>query len=119
MSNIYSDPDHFGLSIVKSHNASPAYQFNTIAVFRWDGWEPVRYFVAHDSGNSCFPPFEDIKLPHLIAVHTLADVDKFAREKWADLDLHRYFEEEGSAVDSAVAALMDGLDLSFQRGGAR
>lgn len=118
MSNIYSNPEDFGLSIVKSHDTVGGYGFNTVVVFRWDAWGPVKYFVAHDSGCSCPSPFEDIKLPHLTEVCTLADVDRFAREKWADLN-DAWYGDEDKPLDQAVAALMDGLRLPKQRGGVR
>jgi hypothetical protein len=112
MSNIYSDPNDFGLTIVKSHDTVGGYGFNQIVVFRWNRWGLVKHFVAHDKGCSCPSPFENIKLPDLREVRVLADVDAFAREKWSDLDDCRFSDDEPSEIEQAVAALMDGLSVN-------
>lgn len=115
MSNIYSEPQDFGLSIVKSHDTVGGYGFNTVVVFRWDRWGLVKHFVAHDSGCSCPSPFESVKLTDLIEVRSFADIDSFAREKWSTLDDGGYSDDEPSEVERAVATLMDGLSLSLVR----
>lgn len=68
MSNIYYNPQEFGLTVVGEIDDAGSYEFNTIVVWT-DG---NKFYWAHDSGCSCPTPFEDfdsskseIKVPEL------------------------------------------------------
>lgn len=58
MSNIYYDPEDFGLEVVGSFEWSePCYSFDTLAVWKE---RRGRYWIGEDSGCSCPSPFENI-----------------------------------------------------------
>jgi hypothetical protein len=98
MSNIYDNPEHFGLEVVKDHDAIGGWEFDTVVVWR----RGDDYFIGADSGCSCPTPFDDLKLTDLKPVQSKADVAEFARVWWGDW-------RDADEVESHVAALMDGL----------
>jgi hypothetical protein len=58
MSNIYYEPDEFGLEIVTSLDTAGSYEFDMAVVWKD---EKGRHFIATDSGCSCPSPFEGIQ----------------------------------------------------------
>lgn len=106
MTTILFDPKMFGLTLVASHDAAATYSFNTIAI--WRGDTTGRLYAGHDRGCSCPSPFEGVGVLDLTPVRTLADVVKFARARWADLDDVR-LDGEASIAEAAVGALLDKL----------
>jgi hypothetical protein len=61
-SNVYYEPEDFGLEIVLVVEATPCYDFNMFVVWRdADG----HFYAATDSGCSCPSPFEDLTLAEL------------------------------------------------------
>ena len=57
MSNIYSDPEDFGLVILKEFDLAEEYEFHKF-VF-WGRPADGQIFYASDGGCSCPTPFED------------------------------------------------------------
>ena len=57
MSNIYCNPEKFGLTIVDEVDGADSYEFDMIVV--WQRTEDERLFWASDSGCSCPSPFEN------------------------------------------------------------
>lgn len=104
MSDIYYNPEKFGLTILKSHDIAGSYEFNMVVVFRTDDG---RFLVGQDSGCSCPTPFESLGVRDLTEVESLADVADFARSRWGD----DYYSWEGRSVEDDVTALLDGLVL--------
>lgn len=93
--NIHSDPESFGLTIVKDHDAAGAYEFRTVLLLRdIDG---PQHYALYDSGCSCPIPFERKGRDDLTPINSRADLDRFAREAW---------EFEGD-VERHVAELLD------------
>jgi hypothetical protein len=104
VSNIYYEPEKFGLTILKSHDIAGSYQFDMIVVWRTDDG---RFLVGQDSGCSCPSPFEDTGVRDLKEVESQADVADFARSRWGD----SYYSWEGRTVEDDITALLDGLVL--------
>lgn len=64
MSNIYYNPEHFGLEIVAQiEYSSGCYEFDTRVV--WKQKSSRKCFTARDSGCSCPTPFEDYHMGNI------------------------------------------------------
>lgn len=64
MSNIYYNPEHFGLEIVAEiEYSSGSYEFDTRVV--WKQKSSRKCFTARDSGCSCPTPFEDYHMGNI------------------------------------------------------
>lgn len=105
MTNLYCEPQNYGLIPVKDHDAAGSYEFDMVVIWRRD---TGGYVIGHDSGCSCPSPFEAQGVGDLKPVATLADVAAFARESWSGL---AYDEHSRAEVEGHVAALVDGLRL--------
>lgn len=64
MSNIYYNPEDFGLEVVAEiEYSSGSYEFDTRVV--WKEKKGRKKFTARDSGCSCPTPFEDYNLGNI------------------------------------------------------
>lgn len=64
MSNVYYNPEHFGLEIVAEiEYSSGCYEFDTRVV--WKQKSSRKCFTARDSGCSCPTPFEDYHMGNI------------------------------------------------------
>ena len=64
MSNVYYNPEHFGLEIVAEiEYSSGCYKFDTRVV--WKQKNSRKCFTARDSGCSCPTPFEDYHMGNI------------------------------------------------------
>ena len=80
MSNIYYNPEAFGLEIVGDIEWSDGrYQFDLTVVFR--DVLSGDLFYAEDSGCSCPSPFEDVGRNHLIPVTKTMDLITHLEER--------------------------------------
>lgn len=72
MSNVYYNPEDFGLTTIgEVEYSSGCYEFDLIVL--WKRSDGV-FVTARDSGCSCPSPFEDHNLTTLEPVHTLAEL---------------------------------------------
>jgi hypothetical protein len=60
MSNVYYNPEDFGLEVVGSVDVGEMYEFDMFVVFRETATGRIGY--ATDSGCSCPSPFEDTEI---------------------------------------------------------
>lgn len=74
MSNVYYDPEYFGLEIFEEINDDhESYSFDDFVI--WKRKEDGKLFYASDSGCSCPSPFEDIGLQDLTPVTSLEQLE--------------------------------------------
>ena len=72
--DVYYQPEHFGLTVVKEIDAGEAYEFDLYLLWKH---EDGRFFYASDSGCSCPSPFEDYtSLEDLTEVRSMAELDR-------------------------------------------
>lgn len=79
MSNIYYQPEDFGLEIfehIEDDHAS--YSFDDFVI--WRRLEDGKLFYATDAGCSCPSPFEDVKVGDLTPVTTIEVLDAAIEE---------------------------------------
>ena len=80
MSNIYYDPEKFGLEVVDTVDAGHSYEFDILALFR----RGDNFYIGADSGCSCPMPFEGVGVNDLTDISNLGSLlDEVAT--WADL----------------------------------
>lgn len=107
MSNIYSDPQKFGLAIVgEVEFSSGSYEFDTSVV--WRDVETGALYYADDSGCSCPSPFQDTGRDDLKKIGRTQDlIDYFEGRK---RDSYRYDPEDNpeevSRIDAEVGELI-------------
>lgn len=91
MSNIYYEPQDFGLEIFEQiDDDHSSYSFDDFVI--WKRLEDGKLFYATDSGCSCPSPFEDTKIADLIPVHTLeglAQAIEEYRDPYKNVDSQR------------------------------
>ena len=82
MSNVYYDPEKFGLTTVGEIDAGGGYDFDTFVLWRDNG--TGRLWWAEDSGCSCPTPFEDVSFADgMHEIHTAAELHA-ALQKWCE-----------------------------------
>lgn len=84
MSNIYYDPDKFGLEQLDLLEPSDlSYEFDMLVV--WRRLEDGALFWDHDSGCSCPTPFDDTGIADLTKIEREEDIDavaSFIKNQW-------------------------------------
>lgn len=88
MSNVYYDPEAFGLTMVDSLDIAGSYEFDIFAVWT-DG---KRLYWASDTGCSCPTPFENFHSTADLCTGSKADCLR-AIESWADGSYHYAFSD--------------------------
>lgn len=85
MSNIYYNPEDFGLEVIAEiEYSSASYEFDTRVV--WRQISTRKLFTARDSGCSCPIPFEDYNLDNIDPVDyqiLRAEVDGVLSQKYS------------------------------------
>lgn len=88
----YYNPEKFGLEIVVSHDVAPSYEYDMIVV--WRHKESGRLYVAHDSGCSCYSPFEWLTdMNDLSEVRSVEEIRSFAESHWSTTDVYELIED--------------------------
>lgn len=102
MSNIYYNPEKFGLRIIGEIEKEPEYDFDMLVVWQHnDG----RLFYGQDSGCSCPSPFEDYG--------SLEELDEITKANWkqfrSEVEGFSYGSiEEKCALLNKVRGLLEG-----------
>lgn len=79
MSDVYIDPERFGLKMLDSLDIAGCYEFSMLAL--WERTEDGALFYATDSGCSCPSPFEWAGVNELTRITSAAEFAAGAR-KW-------------------------------------
>lgn len=83
MSNVYYDPENFGLKILGEIDfSSGSYEFDVSVV--WADVETGALYYADDSGCSCPAPFEDTGRNDLTKVERTQDLIDYFESRKAD-----------------------------------
>lgn len=107
MSNIYDDPEKFGLAIVgEVEFSSGAYEFDTSVV--WRDADTGDLFYADDSGCSCPIPFEGVGRNDLQKVGRPQDLIDYFETRKRDSSYYDPSDEYGntSRIDAQVGELI-------------
>jgi hypothetical protein len=108
MSNIYYNPQDFGLTIVgEVEFSSGCYEFDTSVLWRSDAGE---FYIGDDSGCSCPSPFEDIGIRDLMKIAKLQDlIDYFAercKESFYYDSTDEFRSEDSKRIDGEIGQLI-------------
>lgn len=101
MSNIYYNPEHFGLEIVAEiEYSSGSYEFDTRVV--WKEKDGRKCYTMRDSGCSCPTPFESYNLSNV----ELLDIEALRREVNEEVlnDYRRVSQDKAQEFLSKVKA---------------
>lgn len=100
-SNIYYNPDHFGLETVgEVEYSSGIYEFDTIVVWRDPKTNEV--FAQQDSGCSCPSPFEDHNRKTLIPITKAQDLIDILNKHLTDT---RWWDDD-NRIKAAIGELV-------------
>lgn len=108
MSNVYYDPEDYGLKIVATMDFSDGgYEFDYLVV--WRSVKNNKWYYAEDAGCSCPTPFEDHDLMTLTPVSELGEIISRAnhRAEEADTSYFRDAESMRAGLERFVGALKE------------
>lgn len=100
--NIYYNPEKFGLTVVGEAEAGGGYEFDTFVVWRTEAGD---YLWAEDAGCSCPTPFNDVHLGNAkrgTARDALTDL-----KAWTGPESDYFHEARTTAARSLVEKLED------------
>ncbi|NUR82197.1 MAG: hypothetical protein HOQ21_17435 [Dermatophilaceae bacterium] len=102
MSNIYYDPEKFGLRTVgEAEFSSGDYQFDTTVV--WQDTETGAVYFADDAGCSCPSPFEFMGRADITRIERMQDLIDHLEERKRE---SYYYERDSAGIDAECADLI-------------
>lgn len=115
MSNIYYDPEKYGLrTLGEVEFSSGAYEFDLSVL--WQDVETGAFYVADDSGCSCPSPFEGIGRGDLRKIGRLQDLIDYLDGR--KRESYRYDAEDSPDDAAAIDADCAGLIQTYRKAAA-